>query len=756
MNRQTSSPPETALPVASSSHIADVPSAGGSEDELDIAFFLRLLRRRVWFLLSLCILITGLAWLIIIQLVPTYTATSFVMLERGKQNVVDIDAVLSGLPTDKEAIQSEVEVLLSRDLARRVVEQLSLAKRPEFNPSLRQPGLIQSVLDIENWMPEALLSVLYTGIADELTEKATEEERQDISVVDNFLEQLSVKARGTSRVIGISFESEAPRLAARVANVLADLYLVQQLEAKYEATRRATSWLNTRLAGLKVRVERAEQSVEAFRAQAGLVRGASTTVASQQITELNTELVLARTKRAEAQARLRQVERLLASASGVESSAEVLASQLIQRLQEQLAEVLRRRAELSAEFGAKHPKMIQVRAEADDLERKIEREVKKVIQSLRNEVAVAQAGEQTLQANMDQLESRASGLSGKEVKLRALQREANAERALYERFLSRFKETGAQEDLQQTDARIISKADVPVEKSFPKTAPMLGGALIFSLLFGIAMVILLEQLDRGYRSMEQLERFSGIRSLGLIPEVSSVFKAPEQAIVDRPVSAYAEAIRTLHTSLAYSMNQDAPKTLLLTSATPKEGKSTIAISLARLTARAGLRVVLIDADLRRPTVSRRTKISQDPGLVEFLQHEVQLADILRRDPQTEAIIITAGAKTDHAAELLASARMGMLMEELNKVFDLVIIDSPPILAVADTRILARLADQTVYVIRWARTRREVANEGIRQLREAGIPLAGAVLSAVNVRAHAQYGYGDSGYYYGTSSKYYGG
>jgi polysaccharide biosynthesis transport protein len=756
MNRPLSAMSESVPTLAAAPTSFSRPIDVSRDDTFDVPHFLRLLRRRIWLIASLCVLLTALVGLVVVQLAPSFTAETLVMLERGEQKVVDIEAVLSGSPTDSETVQSEVEVLRSRNLVRRVVEKLALSENPEFNPSLRPPGLAEGLLDFQAWMPESVYSVVFTGVANELSDGATEQEREAINVVDVFLERLSVQARRNSRVISISFKSGEPRLAAEVTNELADLYLVQQLEAKYEATRRATSWLNTRLADMKIRVERAEQSVEAFRSQAGLVRGSTATVASQQITELNTELVLSRTKRAQAQARLRQVERLVSSANGVDSAAEVLASPLIQKLQEQLAEILGKRAELATEFGEKHPRMIQVRAEAKDLQRKIEREVKKVVQSLRNEVGVARAGEQTLQASMNQLESRAAGLSGKEVKLRALEREASAERALYETFLSRFKETGAQEDLQQTDARIISKADIPIKPSFPKPLLIIGSAFIASLLLGISLVLLLEQLDRGYRSMDELERLGGIRPLGLVPEVSGILKAPEQVIVDRPVSAYAEAIRTLHTSLAYSMNQEAPKTLLLTSAMPKEGKSTIAISLARLTARAGLRVALIDGDLRRPTLNRRTKLPRSPGLVEFLQHEVELSEILIRDPQTEAIIIPSGRETDQASELLASPRMGMMMKELNKVFDLVIIDSPPILAVADTRILARLADQTVYVIRWARTRREVADEGIRQLREGGVPLAGAVLSAVNVRAHAQYGYGDSGYYYGTSTRYYGG
>lgn len=498
--------------------------------------------------------------------------------------------------------------------------------------------------------------------------------------------------------------------------------------------------------------------MELYRRTSGLVEGKGVTFASQQATELNSQLILSRSKRAEAEARLQQVERLIRNSSSVESVAEVLSSPLIQQLRGQEADIQRKAAELSQEFGEKHPRMINIRAEVVDLRRKIGAEVNKIVQGLRNEVAVARARENEMAGNMRGLESRVAGLNQRQVQLRALQREATANRALYETFLNRFKETNEQQEFQRPDARVISSADTPNAPSAPKTKLLLAVAFALSAGVGLALVFVLESLDKGFRSMDDIEAGTGVPAVGLVPALSglaSMGKEPQAMILEKPNSAFAESVRALHASILLSNVDKPPKTILMTSSLPSEGKTSLSMSLARLVARTGSkRVVLIDCDLRRPLVHRHLGMDIGPGLVQLMAEEATLEDVLRRDEPSGAYVMTAGGTPANPTDIITSDHFAQLLNSLKTTFDLIVIDSSPVLAVSDSRILSRMADKTIFVVRWAETRREVVRLGLKQILEAGGDLAGVVLSMVNVKKHARYGYGDSGYYYGRYRKYY--
>lgn len=418
---------------------------------------------------------------------------------------------------------------------------------------------------------------------------------------------------------------------------------------------------------------------------------------------------------------------------------------------------MRKAAELSTQYGEKHPRMINVRAEIRDLRSKIKTEAYKITDNLRSEVAVAHARERTLAGRLKQLEKKIAMLNENRVQLHALEREAEANRVLYQTFLARFKETQAQEDIQQTDARIISRADVPSRPSFPKKRLILALAFAGAIFLGVVFAFFIEQLDHGFRSMEQVERLAGVSPLGLVPALRGLrayANAPEDYIVAKPESAFGESIRSLQIGVQLSNVDTPPKVVLVTSALPDEGKTVIALSLVRMKALAGEKAIIVESDLRRPSLYKKLQLPEEPGLVEYLADQAALAEIIHKDEATGADLLPAGRLTPNSSNLLNSERMKALLAELSERYDLVVLDSPPVLAVADARILARLADKTIFIVRWAETRREVAMMGLKQIAEAGGDIAGFVLSRVNVKKHARYGYGDSGYYYGRYTKYY--
>ena len=728
---------------------------GNPAVEVNLRDLFRKIWRRKHVLFGVTVLGTVIAALIAFQMTPQYTANSTVMVDPRESKVVNVESVISGLPADQETIASEIEVLMSRGLAARVIRKLRLYDRLEFNSRLRPETRwqkLKSAIGPRNWVPESWIDLVSGASA---SPPRTEEEILDVervSIIDRLINTLTVERMGRSRVISISVTLPDSALAASVANTLADLYIVEQLEAKFEATKRATDWLNERLTGLRQAVQTSERAVEAFRKSSGLVEGKGVVLASQQVSELNTQLIVARTKRAEAEARLRQVQELMKSTSSVESLAEVLGSPLIQGLRTQEAEIQRRAAELSQEFGAKHPRMINIRAEIADIQSKISVEINKIVQGLRNEVEVARVRENSLNASLEALETRVASLNQREVQLRALQREAEANRTLYETFLSRFKETTQQEEFQKPDARVISRADTPTGPSAPKKKLILAIAFILSASMGLALVFILEALDKGFRSMEDIEAMTGVPALGLVPALTglrTIGKEPHDLALERPNSAFSESVRALHASLLLSNVDSPPKTVLFTSSLPNEGKTSLSLSLARLVARTGGRkVVIIDCDLRRPQVHRHLGIEFGPGLVQLLTEEVKLEDVLRRDEGSGAYVITAGATPVNPTDLLTSEHFARLLHNLKEAFDLVVLDCSPVMAVSDSRVLTRVVDKTIFVVRWAETRREVVRLGLKQLIEAGADMAGVVLSMVNVKKHSRYGYGDSGYYYG--------
>lgn len=731
-------------------------SPGGSS----LREMFRKLWRRKAVLIGTVILLTTLAALLTFQLTPVYTATASVMVEPRERKVVDIQAVVSGLPPDLFTIESEIAVLRSRSLIERVVSKLELAQNPEFNRELRPKRSLLKMLGLEGVLPTEVTDMLGSAAGKAKAEETPETklERTRVELVDEFLRRLRTEMKGRSRVIEISFRSTEASLAAEAANTLADLYIVEQLEAKFEATRRATVWLNERLSGLREKVEASEKAVEDYRRRSGLTEGRGMTLSSQQLSELNSALIQARTQRAEAQARLAQVQNATRNPEGVEAVAEVLSNPLITRLREQEADLRRRVAELSQDIGERHPRMINLRAEMRDLNTKINAEVGKIVQQLRNEVRVAEAREASISAGLRQTETRAAEANRDEVQLRALQREATANRTLYETFLGRFKETSEQQEIQQPDARIISRADTPNRPSFPNPVMFVGVAFLLSIAAGLAFIVMLEKLDHGFRSMEQVEQLTGRPALGLIPLIPGLGpgkKAPHDYILEKPVSAFGESIRAIYAGLLLSNVDRPPRVVLVTSSLPGEGKTSLSIALARMIARTGQkRIVLVDCDLRRPQVHRNLKIPAKPGLVECLSGEATLEQVMQADKHTELTIIPSGGSPTTPSDLLSSEHFKRTVAQLAEKFDMVILDSSPVLAVSDSRILARIADKTVFIVRWAETRREVATMGIKQITDAGCDLAGVVLSMVNVRKHARYGYGDSGYYYGRYRKYY--
>ena len=704
---------------------------------------LGLVRRRLWLIAGTAIALTLLAVAGLSQVQPRYSAKAMLLIDERAVPRLDLESVIGGLGGDPETVLSEIEILKSTRLADKVIQDLSMQSLPEFNAALRPPGLLSRLL---NGASDASASV-----------PLSQARGERVRVIGAFRNRLSVEPKPGSRVVVVKFSSQDPELAANVANRLAERYLQDQLESKFEAVQRASGWLDERVAELRETVQESESRVARYREESGLLEGGGTTLTDQQVAALNADVVDAAAARAAARARLDQVQRLLGSSDGAASIGEVLDSPLIQRLREQQVGVLRQIAELSTEFGERHPTMLKLRADAADLEAKIDTEIAKIVAGLESDLRVARGRERAARAELDAAKERVGDDNRALVTLRSLQREADANRMLLENMLARFTETSAQDDIasQRPDARIIAEALIPGEPSFPMTKAILALAMMTGAFMGLMLAFLRELTDGALRSGEQLEAATGLRALAFVPRLrrrERRAQSPARYLLDNPGSAYAESIRSVFASLRTSGAHES-LSLLITSAQSGEGKSTIAACLARSLALAGKRVVIVDADCRRPSIAKFLGVQASHGLTDVLGGNVNLKDALVAD-ESGADVLVAGDRNANLAALFASGRLEKLIKVLENGYDYIIIDSPPTMAVSDALLLSIAVDATMLVARWGETRREAVAHAARQLRDGGALLAGATLTMVDARKYARYSYGDAGAYTGKLRRYY--
>lgn len=571
-----------------------------------------------------------LAWAWVSSLTPRYTGEVRILIEGQAPDPTTPLARQDVREADQQKIESEIQVLLSRSLAEKVVDTLKLETWEEFRP--RPPGGLMALLGLAERKPSTRAAV-----------------------IDAYYERLNVYQVGTSRVIAVDFWAEHPDTATIVANAIADLYIAGQLDAQIEVTRRASSWLDQQVERLRRAVAESEARVEAFRRKAGLVEANGSLLKSQELSELNQQLILASAARAEAQARLEGARALLNSPDGIETAPDVLESGLIQQLREQEVQLKREITELSATLLPQHPQMIARQAELEDLRKAIAAEVSKIVRRLENEVRVATARERTLRRSLEKLKRELSDARQKEAQLRALEREAAANRSLLESFLLRASEAGARGDrkIQRPQARIISRAETPESPSFPKKGPILMLAGLASLILGLLVVLAMEMLAGTATAAPRMAPAIPAGPAPPPPPVitpafhrASSVSAPARVPVTRriaylpplpPRSAHEAALaRQAGAALAQFILSHAPRgpvpcRIVRVAGIGADGR--LMAELARLLARQSLRVIAIGGN----------GLDGRPGLTDAMTGSVPPEAVLQPDAASQARFMRWGS-----------------------------------------------------------------------------------------------------------------
>ena len=726
-----------------------------SAPSIDLRQLIAKFRQRLPLIVAVGLLVLSAVIIFTFQQTPRYTATSEVVFDTQKTNVVDIRAVMEGVSSDSSALDTEVQILKSRALADRVATSENLDNDPEFNPALSSPSALSRLLSFGR--ATAPMAVTARDPAAQA--------RLHQNVVDNALAGLTVKRVGLTYVVQLSYTSTNPAKAARLANAYAKGYLLQQLDAKFDATRQANDWLNTKVADLRNQVTEAENAVQQYKVANNLMSAQGTTLTEQEISTLDSQLATAKEQQAEQEARLQTAKSQMARGSTGEDVGEAMTSPVVQQLRAQRTILTQKIADLQGRYGDRHPELLKANRELADIDAQIKSEIQRIISSLEAQTQVARQRTSSIAGSVAHSKGSLAGNDRASVKLDELQRNADAAKALYESFLTRFKETSAQQGLEQNDARIVSLAKTPSKASYPKKGTNFAVGLMLAIAAGLGAAVLADALDSGLTTAEDVERELDVPYLGSIPTAASTLDAPKakehaktsaiDLVVENPLSSFSEAFRNLRASLLYARVGETVKVILVTSSLPGEGKTTTSIALARTMALAGARVVVVDCDLRQRSVMRVLPGDPKAGLLEVLNGTVSLEQALIHDAPSGAMILPLIRSVYTPKDVFGTSAMKSLLSALRQHFDIVILDTAPVLPIADTRVLASQADVVVLLVRWRKTPNKAAQAALRLLTSVNAYVAGAALTQVDLRAQSRYGYGDPGYYYQSYKKYYG-
>ena len=706
------------------------------EESLDIVEYWRALAKRRWSILGLTVLVAILAMLVVSNIRPQYRAAATILIEQGKNKVVSIEEVYSQGMIQREYYQTQVEILKSEELARKVVRKLKLTSHPDYDPRQAPSGWLARLTGSESAAEQS---------------KVSEEDALKL-VVQRFKRDLQIQLVRNSQLVQILFVAHDKELSAKVPNALAEVYIESDLEARMAMTQKASEWMRERMGELRTKVDASEKALQDYRDRERIVdtKGLAMSGAGRQLEELTKNLVEARQKRAEAESAYSQVQQIRTgrTQASYESVPVVLRHPLVQRMKEVEAEADRRLTDASKRYGPEHPKMVQAKAELEAARENTRKQMEIVVGGLQKEYEAARANEAAVAGALSQSKSDIQGINRKEFQLGVLEREVGQNRNLYDMFVNRLKETSAAGDLQSTVARVIDPANVPSSAFAPNRIQIVSIAAAVTLILAAMLALLLDRLANTLNSTTDVENRLGVPALGVLQKIKGFMKkgfVSELAFFNDTQSTFSEAVRTVRTSVLMSSLDDPHKVVVITSSVPEEGKTTLSFNLACALGQVK-KVLLVDGDLRRPKIGKLTgRDARAPGLADLVAGQAQVSQCVFFDDRAGIHILPAGTVPPNPLELLSSKRFEDVISKLKEAFDIVLIDSAPLQLVSDAQVLSQFASSVIYVVKADSTPYQVAQNGLKKLRRANAPVLGVVLNQLDLERAERY-YGEySGY-----------
>jgi polysaccharide biosynthesis transport protein len=687
--------------------------------------YVRVLHKRRWTAATAFSLVLVSVMTYTFTVTPIYEARARLLIESDDPNVINFTEVIDEQGAKADYYQTQYNILQSRALARKTVEGLQLWQSPHFGGAAPGRGMW-------SWLP--------FGGSEDSDRQSADETLEQSHVLDGFLENLAIAPIRNSRLVDLKYRLSDAEMATRIINAIARNYIEQNLEYKFLASKEANDWLGERLAEQRQQVEKAETALQRYREQNDAISLEDReNIVVQKLADLNAAVTQAKTERFQKQSLSNQLQSLAKNGGSLDTFPAILSNSYIQQQKAELAQLQSQQSQLSEKLGEKHPDIVKVRLTIQLAQSKLDGEIAKVVQSVRNEYQSALAKENSLIEALNQQKAEALTMNRKAIDYSVLDRDVQSNKQIYESLLQRAKETGVSSELKTSNIRVVDEAERPRVPASPHKLLNLSLALFGGAFLAVGLAFFFEYVDSRIKTPDEITHYLGLPSLGMVPALDpKTWQGGDPLISSGVPPGFAEAIRSIRTNILFSSTEEGVRTLVVTSTGPGEGKTMIATNLAIGFAQAGQRVLLIDADMRRPRVHEMFRQKQEPGLSNLMVGHAPPSACIRKSSVAGLWLLTAGRTPPNPAELLGSQRFKDFIGSLGEHFDSVIIDSPPAMAVTDAAIAASTAGGIVFVIGAEMTSRQAAKAAIQQLENAQRCFLGAVLNRVELERNAYY------------------
>ena len=716
------------------------------EEGKNLKDYVRIILRRKWIIIAFLVVFVTIGTLQSYKkVIPIYRATVKIMFSREQPNVVLFQG-RSYNYTDYRNYQTQLKILTSRSLARRTIKALNLKDSPEFKPvekgkSFSIRGFLSSL--VKKPKPGKELPETKSQIPDK--------DVDDSGIVSRFLSKLSVEALEGSYLVNVSFTGRHPDIIKEIVNKHAQEYINKNLELKFAASQDAIDWLQKQLSEKKGTLENTERALLLYKEDKKIVSLEDRqNIIVKELESLKSSLIGAKTERVSQEILCNQIKKYANNPEMIEYIPDVMENAIFQQWKTEYISLQSEINKLSIRYGEKHPKIVKLVSHAQELERVMSTEVKKITKGIETRYEMVLAREENLAKAFEEQEKIAQDLNRKAISYGTLMREAESERAMYDVLLKRMKETDITEELQSSSISIIDLAEVPKFPINAKTKNKILFAVLIGLGLGVGVAILLEHFDNTIKSAEEVERYMGLPVLGVLErlKVSKNGKQnPTELIADEmPMSAFAEAVKNIRTGIIFSSTNNSRKSILITSATQGEGKTFVASNLAIAIAHTGKNTLLVETDFRRPRINKIFNVEMNPGLSNHLVGESDLESVIKSTSISNLSIVTCGNIPPNPSEMLGSVRMEEFCKIIREKFDTILFDTPPSMTVTDAVVLSNVIDEAVFVIKSGKTARETAKRATLQISKNKCKVLGVVVNFIDVSRGSYYYHYYSGYH----------
>jgi succinoglycan biosynthesis transport protein ExoP len=750
------------------------------EREINLLNYLRVLRKRMWMIIAVFFIVLITTAIGVLTVRPVYRGTATIRIDKESLQIVDFREIFTVSAWDTDYYQTHYQILASRQLARKVINALNISEHPQFLPEPETPfqklksGILNPIVELKlnilNFIydlmghfhnnpskdaSENLSKDLPENLAkDSPSDKDSPETSKETAVISQFISQLTIEPVRNTRLVRINFDSYYPELASQVATAVATNYIKLNLENRFNAAEQAKQQLNQQLELMRAKVESADEALQAFCEKHGFIflDDKEKNVALQRLNDLNEALAKAESERMAKEALYKQTKK-----GEFESISSVLDNKLIQELKQNYLQLEVQYSKLSETFKPEYPEMVRLRKQMETIQRRLNIEYSRYISAVKNEYEFCLRKEAMVRSAFEQQKTIVTEMQQKSIQYNILKREVETNRDLYKNLLQRMKEAGIQAGITASNIQVVDKAEVPARPYKPNIPRKILWATTVGLLLGVGLAFFFEYLDNTIKTSEDVEQFIRLPTFGMVPEISNEKRKRlergdiypvELVTFGHPRSLLSEVYRNIRTSILLSFSERPPKSFVVSSPSPMEGKTTTAVNMAIAFSQTGSPVLIIDGDMRKPRLHRVFNGSNGVGLSNFLSGNAELKSIIKTSNIPNLFYIPSGPIPPNPSELLGSNLFKNMLQFLGRTFEQIIFDSPPVLSFGDSLILSNCVDGVVLVVMSGKTPREALRQSKNSLLHVNAKILGVVVNRVDIgqTGHGYYSYGNYYYY----------